>query len=790
MGSSFLRPSVLVLAGALILAAPGAGADKPAVDVESAPLQRSGGLVTQAFVPGELIVQFRTGATTAARSGALRTRGAVVREGLGTKGLSLVQLPEGASVTAAAQALEADPAVEFAEPNYIRHLSATLPNDPRFADLWGLNQTLDHDIDAPEAWDLNTGSSGVIVAVIDSGVAYSHPDLAANIWINDDPAGGGDNDGNGRVDDTRGWDFVQEDNTPLDFNGHGTHVAGTIGALGNNSLGVTGVNWDVSIMPLRAANGAGGLTDADITQAITYACANGADIVNGSFGGPGFSSGVANAIKSGPCANTLFVFAAGNDGAVLELDDDDHNAFPCEYHRPAASGGADATNILCVAATQENGTLASFSNRGDTAVHLAAPGQDIWSTQQVYTAPLPGWPDGFEGTTAAFNSRWNGRLITSGSKLWNRSGTEKSGVFSLADSPSGNYNNNTQTSIRRMNKFSLAGRRGCRLFYDMRLSTEPGVDGFQINAGLTTFASTPIDGWSGSTSGTFISESSDFSSFDGRTGITLRFWLFSDVSITADGVYLDNLSMKCLAASGGTYQSLDGTSMASPHVAGAAALLLSRNPGLTVAQLKTALLNTVDTTPDLEVLTNGRLQLFDALSSVADGADPEGFYTQRPPAKTNQTTATLAFSSNEPGGDTFVCSHDGGPFDPCTSPVVLPGLAAGNHTFQVVALDALMNQDDTPVVANWVIDLTRPNTTITARPPANTRSRTATFRFKSSEAGSKFQCRHMSGPWTSCSSPRTYRGLGVGMHTFRVRAIDAAGNMDSTAAVDTWRVLR
>jgi subtilisin family serine protease len=791
MGSSFLRPSVLVLAGALVLAAPGAGADKAAVDVENAPLQRSGGMVDQAFVPGELIVQFRSGASTAARSSALRTRGAIVLQGLGQKGLSLVKVPEGASVTATAQSLESDPSVEFAEPNYVRRLSATLPNDPRFSDLWVLNQVADNDIDAPEAWDLNTGSPGVIVAVIDSGVAYTHPDLAGNIWVNDDPAGGGDNDGNGKVDDTRGWDFVQEDNTPLDFNGHGTHVAGTIGALGNNSLGVTGVNWNVSIMPLRAANGAGGLTDADITQAINYACQNGADIVNGSFGGPGFSSGVANAIKSGACANTLFVFAAGNDGAVLELNDDDHNSFPCEYHRSAASGGADATNILCIAATQENGALASFSNRGDTAVHLAAPGTDIWSAQQVYSAPLPGWPDGFEGTTAAFNSRWNGRLITSGSKLWNRSGTRKSGSFSLADSPSGNYTNSTQTSIRRMNKFSLAGKRGCRLFYDMRISTESGVDGFQINAGLTTFASTPIDGWSGSSSGTFVSESSDFSSFDGRAGITLRFWLFSDPTITADGVYLDNLSMKCLAASGGTYQSLDGTSMATPHVAGAAALLLARNPALTVAQLKTALLNTVDTTPDLEVLTNGRLQLFDTMNSVADGAPPNGFFTQRPPAKTNQTNATFAFTSNEPGGDTFTCQVDGSGFVPCTSPLALAGpFAPGAHTFELIATDAAATADPSPAVATWIVDLTRPNTTITSRPAANTRSRSATFRFTSNEAGSKFQCRHMSGAWTSCSSPKTYTGLGVGMHTFRVRAIDAAGNMDSTAAVDTWRVLR
>ena len=181
--------------------------------------------------------------------------------------------------------------------------------------------------------------------------------------------------------------------------------------------------------------------------------------------------------------------------------------------------------------------------------------------------------------------------------------------------------------------------------------------------------------------------------------------------------------------------------MASPHVAGAAALLLARNPSLTVAQLKTALLSTVDTTPDLEVDTDGRLQLFDALNSVADGAPPEGSITQRPPAKTNNTTsATFAFTSNEPGADTFQCSHNGEPFAACTSPHVVMGpFAPGNHTFSVIATDAAMTSDASPTVANWIVDVTRPNTTITARPPANTRSRSATFRFTSNEAGSKFR---------------------------------------------------
>ena len=293
MGSRFLRPSVVVLAGALIAAAPGAGADKGAV-VSDAPLQRKAGLLGQPYVPGEIIVKFRAGASTAARSSALRSHGVRVLRKVGSSDLAVVSVPEDMAVREAAEELAEEPSVAFAEPNYVRQLSATIPNDPRFGDLWGLNHNptpTNDDINAPEAWDLNTGSGDVVVAVIDSGAALSHPDLASNL--------------------VAGFDFVQNDNQPLDFNGHGTHVAGTIGAQGNNGVGITGVNWDVSIMPLRAADAYGSLADDDIIAAIQYACDHGADVVNGSFGGPDFSQATADAITHPDCADTLFVFAAG-----------------------------------------------------------------------------------------------------------------------------------------------------------------------------------------------------------------------------------------------------------------------------------------------------------------------------------------------------------------------------------------------------------------------------------------------------------------------------------------------
>jgi subtilisin family serine protease len=689
------RPGVIgsVVVAALLLAGPGAGAQKGGAT--SAPLQARN--ADAEFVAGELIVQFRPGITSAARRDALGS--ARVADSLGAPGLTVVRLAEGASVRASAAALARDPRVAFAEPNYLYSYAQTIPNDTFFTDLWGMNQGSDFDIDAPEAWDTTTGNATVVVGVIDSGVAYDHPDLVGNMWSH--PVSG-----------FPGRDFVDEDDTPLDYNGHGTHVAGTIGAVGNNMDGVTGVNWDVSIMALRAG-GASGLAAADIVQAINYACANGADVVNGSFGSAGKNTSMVNAVKSTACRNTLFVFAAGNDGANLTGNTPATNAYPCEFHRPVSAGGAAAVNVICVGASTHLDGLSSFSNRGPAAVHLVAPGgngsgipaQEILSTWPAYD-PVFG-PDGMEaaGTWGDPINIQDGPMVPPN---WARTtAAASSGTWSLTDSPAGNYVNSALTTIRNMTAINLSGRIGCLIDYEMRLATEPGFDFFGIFAGTDTLADeAEIDAWSGNTTGQFVLLTSDLSAFDGQGTVYLRFFLESDDTIVMDGAYVDDVLVKCLQANGEDYQAIPGTSMASPHVAGVAALLLAAKPDLTVAKLKNALLK---------------------------GVDKKAAFANR------------------------------------------------------VSTGGRLNADKSIDVA---LDVTPPNTTITGRPPASTTSRRATFRFRSTETGSTFQCRHMNGAWMSCTSPKLYTGLTLGLHRFRVRAIDRALNVDPTPATDTWRIRR
>jgi subtilisin family serine protease len=293
-------------------------------------------------------------------------------------GLGVVQLPSGTSVATAKSAMQSASGVQHTEPDYIWRVQA-IPNDPSFGQLWGMNNTgqtggtPDADIDAPEAWNLATGNRDVIVAVLDTGVDYTHPDLAANMWTNTAELNGQigvDDDGNGYIDDIYGYDFANVDGDPMDDHSHGTHCSGTIAGVGNNSNGVAGVCWQVKIMALKWLYEFGSGFTSDAISAIQYAVQMGATLTSNSWGGGGYSPALYDAIAAAGAANQLFVAAAGNSAS----DNDVIPHYPSSY---------TLDNIIAVLATTDTDTLSSFSCWGATSVDIGAPGSNIYSTIPV-----------------------------------------------------------------------------------------------------------------------------------------------------------------------------------------------------------------------------------------------------------------------------------------------------------------------------------------------------------------------------------------------------------------------
>jgi subtilisin family serine protease len=337
----------------------------------------------------ELIVKYRDGASAAQQTAVTRGLGARKAETLraargGRSETALLKLPAGVSVASAVEALRADPAVEYVEPNWTYTHAAT-SNDTYFTNgsLWGMygdtsSPANQYGSQAAEAWGRgHTDCGNVIVGVIDEGIYFNHEDLTANIWVNPyDAADGVDNDGNGYIDDVRGWDFDGGSNN-INSGGanddHGTHVAGTIGGVGGNSKGVAGVCWSgIKMISGKFLGGRGGTT-ANAIKAIDYFTdlkkRHGLNIVatNNSWGGGGFSQALQDAIERANAADILFIAAAGNSA----YDNDATPSYPSSY--PNA-------NIIAVASTTNTGALSSFSQWGLKSVDLGAPGSGIWST--------------------------------------------------------------------------------------------------------------------------------------------------------------------------------------------------------------------------------------------------------------------------------------------------------------------------------------------------------------------------------------------------------------------------
>lgn len=376
-----ISAALAVLAAVLVFSSCGTGSE-PSINTA----------FKQEYVEGELIVKFKGNIPLSKAQAFHKSVGAFVEHGYPSIGAELIKLPIGLSVENAVQAYTSNPSVEYAEPNFIVH-KAVIPNDTYFdyhnsgvdAGQWGLynyGQTIKGvavtplaDINATAAWDIHNGVgsvANVVVAVVDTGVDYNHLDLAGNIWSNPGEICGDviDNDGNGFVDDCIGWNFSYGTNDPLDDDNdsHGTHVAGTIGAICNNGIGVCGVNWSVKIIPVKVLNSSGYGSMDNVIMGVLYAVQNGAKYINASYtyeGSP--SAAERDSINTANNNGVLFIAAAGNFGS----DNDTYPAYPAGHMLP---------NIISVGASDYTDTKASFSDYGEDSVHVFAPGVNIFST--------------------------------------------------------------------------------------------------------------------------------------------------------------------------------------------------------------------------------------------------------------------------------------------------------------------------------------------------------------------------------------------------------------------------
>ena len=329
------------------------------------------------FVSGEVLVRFTAGIGEQSIDRVLHSHGLTRRRYSRLAGYHVVGLPEDLSVPQAMRWLASQTIVEMAEPNFLMN-TQVVPDDPEYVEQWALGN-----IRAPEAWGLETGRSDVVVAVIDTGVDYLHPDLATNIWQNpgEIPANGVDDDQNGFIDDDIGWDFVatnasgctdddceDRDNNPMDAQGHGTHVAGLLGGVTNNGIGIAGVSWNCKIMAVRAgykdAEQGGVLELDDAVASIEYACDNGARVLNLSWGSDDIESTfLRSAVERAVDAGVMICAAAGNEGGSVSF-------YPAAY---------EFAGVIGVGSTKRDNGLASGSNFGGW-VDVSAPGVDILST--------------------------------------------------------------------------------------------------------------------------------------------------------------------------------------------------------------------------------------------------------------------------------------------------------------------------------------------------------------------------------------------------------------------------
>ena len=554
-------------------------------------------VVAPDYVEGEVLVQFRGAETwdsvqlTATLHGlelARRFEWLSAHQG---RVMCLLRSPTQTTAALIAE-LSQDPTVALVEPNHLRWTTdMRIPNDPRFVQLWGLQNTgqsvngvagtAHADIGFLRAWGLARPSTNeVVVAVIDTGVDLTHPDLVSNLWTNpgEIPNNGVDDDSNGYMDDVHGYDFVNRTGAVTDSGFHGTHVTGTIAASGNNGLGVIGVNFQVHIMALKASNDGSSISTDAAIEATQYAAmmkSRGVNVaaINASFGGTSASSTESAVIQAAGDVGIIYCAAAGNDSA----DNDTTPTYPADYRLP---------NIIVIAASDQDDALASFSNYGARTVDLAAPGANILSCVPV---SKPGNTSYVQQAAAVYQAN---ALTYSGL-------TTSNGITAAIYYCGLGYPTDFPTAVN--NNIALV-QRGT-LYFSEKVSNA-------MTAGAR--AAVIFNNIAGS--------------FNGATLQTVGNWIPAIALSQADGQAL----LAALPASGtvvnatdpaNIYQLLDGTSMATPHVAGAVAFAAMNFPTETVAQRIQRILANVTPVSSLsgKVATGGRLNLARSVDSDGDG---------------------------------------------------------------------------------------------------------------------------------------------------------------------------
>lgn len=570
------------------------------------------------FVEGEVLVRYRSQASAFAKTSLQQSLGGKSMRSLPERNTVLLKLPAGETVSTAVEKLQRSPDVELVQPNYIYRISATVPNDTYYSSLWGVKNTgqtiatgafgpdsagttnnpgtSGRDMDLELAWDRITSCNSVTVAVIDTGIRYTHNDLAANMW-----AGGGGAP-------NHGWDVQNNDNDPADDNGHGTHVAGTIGAVGNNGAGTTGICWGVKLMAIKALGANGSGTTATVAAGVDWAVANGAKVINMSLGSGASDATLEASLEAARVAGVVVVVAAGNDAS----NNNSTPVYPCNYKK---------ANMVCVAALSQTYALASFSNFGSNYVDVGAPGVNIVSP----------WPYTFSRTTDDFTAGWT---IT-GSGGTTGFGPLTIGSFKTLAVPN-NWNGSSSVYAnnadeRAYKAFNNAGAYDKLLLEFGVLNNLGAAAGDSLRAYYKAGATDPMTGgtlletYTGRTGTSYYGKSYDLTASCANATCAVGFQLSTNATTTDTGALLLNFQLLQLTLANTGYNVIQGTSMAAPHVAGLAAMILAYQPSYTALNVVDSLKNGGEATASLTLTTTtgkaanalGSLSYITAPTSVA-----------------------------------------------------------------------------------------------------------------------------------------------------------------------------